>query len=1326
MKRTNLWIRSIIAATVLLFTVTGVRAQTGTTSLRGTVMDKTGAAIAGAKVTVSNTAQAVKREVVTSETGSYAFQALPPGNYALVIEIANFRRYENKGLELLVDVPSTVNATLEIGAATETVEISGQVEAVNTTDASIGNAFNSRQILALPFEGRDAAGVLSLQPGVTFIGNNVDTGVDTRNGAVNGGRSDQANITLDGVDNNTQLTGDAFVGAVRSTLDSIEEFRVTTAGVNSDQGRSSGGQVTLVTKSGTNTFHGSAYEQNRSRIGEANDWFNKHTQLNNGEKNVPGELVRNVFGGSLGGPIKKDRLFFFLNYEGLRRNESAQVSRNVPGTELRDGVVNYPCAATLDANGNVIQTAAQVCPGTSMVTGVSGTKYAIAPGTFAVGPAEIKQMDPNCTGLGTCPMGNGVNTAVLAVLQQYQQPNSSACVNQDGFNISCISFSAPNPVRQNTSIAKVDYNLNQSGTHRLFLRGNYQSDSNSQVPQFPGGPAIRVTRDTSRALAAGYLAVFSNSLVNNFRYGFTRQSRSAQGLQTQQLTSLRFLDDLRPATSTNNFHVPVHNWVDDLTWTRGKHTLQFGTNLRLINNVRTSNATSFNGALVNPLYLNTTPAGSGGSLDPGAFGFPAVDPGNASVYNNAIIDLVGIVDQVTGNYNRTKTGAVLPQGAPVARHFRSWEYDWYVQDVWHVTSSLTITGGLRYTILEPPYETTGTQAAPNLSLGDFVSQRARLQALGQVASPTFSFDLAGQANGKKPYWPYDYKDFGPRIAIAYSPRVTSGLLGAIFGGPGKSSIRAGFGIVYDHFGQGIVNTFDQNGTFGLTTSITNAASIQTVDGGARFTGLHDIPVSSNDGVLLTPAPSGGFPATPPTSVLNNPVQQISWGLDDKIKTPYSELVDFSVTRELPGGFVIEAAYVGRFAHRLLQQRDLAMPLNIKDPKSGMDYFTAATILSKDFYAQTPVQNVRPIPFFENLFPAAAGTNASLCGDGSTGNGGAPGNGALANPTATQSLYELYYCNTGGGTFGETNAINIFDSFCFPACLNQQPGQAPAPSGQPGGPFQFYSPQFTALYAWSSTGSSSYHAGEFTLRSRPTHGLQFDLNYTLSKSLDVCSDAERVGTFGGLCAIINTWAPNQLRGPSDFDARHAINSNLVYDLPFGRGRKFGSQWTHLENTLLGGWEIAGVGRWSSGLPFSVGDGFTFPTNFQLTGNAVNNGPAPATGLAFLTATGDPYAFKQGGGGSAISNFRFAFPGESGQRNNFRGQGYFGIDAGVNKTFQITERHAIRLSAYAFNLTNSVRFDAQSVSANLTTPATFGLYSNTLTNSRRMEFAVRYSF
>jgi hypothetical protein len=217
----------------------------------------------------------------------------------------------------------------------------------------------------------------------------------------------------------------------------------------------------------------------------------------------------------------------------------------------------------------------------------------------------------------------------------------------------------------------------------------------------------------------------------------------------------------------------------------------------------------------------------------------------------------------------------------------------------------------------------------------------------------------------------------------------------------------------------------------------------------------------------------------------------------------------------------------------------------------------------------------------------------------------------------------------------------------------------------------------------------------------------------------------VPVYGGLSAIINTWNPKQLRGPSDFDARHQINANWVYDLPFGRGRRFGSGWNHFEDSLMGGWQVSGIYRWTSGFPFSVDAGGTYNTNFQLEGKAALTGPAPNQRLTFTN--GEPFAFNFGTA-DPLSFFRLPFPGESGARNNFRGQGFFGIDMGVNKIFHFTERQSLRFSAYAYNLTNSVRFDPATLTNNsaVTNPTTIGLYSGTLTKPRVMEFALRYQF
>ncbi len=276
--------RSLITAfvLVLLFGGTLALAQSGTTSLRGTVLDKSDAAIVGARVSLSSESQGLHRDTTTTNSaGAYEFTTLTPGTYSLTVEMSGFRKYEHGNLELLVNAPATENVTLQIGSNTETVEVSAQAAAINTTDASLGVAFNNQQVKELPMESRNVPDLLTLQAGVVYIGNNpnIDTNIDTRSGAVNGARSDQSNVTLDGVAVNNRA-GNAFTSVLPVTLDSVEEFRVTTSNYNADQGGSGGAQVSLVTKSGTNNFHGSAYEYNRNTATSANDYFNKQAQIN--------------------------------------------------------------------------------------------------------------------------------------------------------------------------------------------------------------------------------------------------------------------------------------------------------------------------------------------------------------------------------------------------------------------------------------------------------------------------------------------------------------------------------------------------------------------------------------------------------------------------------------------------------------------------------------------------------------------------------------------------------------------------------------------------------------------------------------------------------------------------------------------------------------------------------------------------------------------------------------------------------------------------------------------------------------------------------------
>src|ERR1051325_1967663 len=316
----------------------------GTSAIRGSIKDQAGAVVAGATVTLTNPDTSFTRTTTSNDSGQFSFEGIPPGVYNVSVEAKNFKKSVLTQVAALVSKPTDLgDVAMEIGNVNETVSVTvGAGEAViNTQDASLGNNFVSQQITQLPLNARNVANLLSLQPAVT------------PSGYVAGGRSDQANITLDGVDVNEQQTGDAFSPVLRVSPDTVEEFRVTTTNPNASQGRSSGAQVELVTKQGSNDWHGNLYEYHRNTVFTANDFFNKSTVIDG--KSLPRPvLLRNNFGGSLGGPIAKDRVFFFYNYEGRRDARQVPVNRTVPLASLGQGLLKFPTTLPNGDKGPVV------------------------------------------------------------------------------------------------------------------------------------------------------------------------------------------------------------------------------------------------------------------------------------------------------------------------------------------------------------------------------------------------------------------------------------------------------------------------------------------------------------------------------------------------------------------------------------------------------------------------------------------------------------------------------------------------------------------------------------------------------------------------------------------------------------------------------------------------------------------------------------------------------------------------------------------------------------------------------------------------------------
>jgi len=403
--------------------------------------------------------------------------------------------------------------------------------------------------------------------------------------------------------------------------------------------------------------------------------------------------------------------------------------------------------------------------------------------------------------------------------------------------------------------------------------------------------------------------------------------------------------------------------------------------------------------------------------------------------------------------------------------------------------------------------------------------------------------------------------------------------------------------------------------------------------------------------------------------------------------------------------MLEGAYVGRLGRHLFQQLDLAEPVNFNDPQGAGDYFTAGSQMSaasdqlggSSLATDGTFQHIPTIQYFEDVFPQLK--NLDFDGE-----------------SATDAIYNEEWASNRY-VYGETGALSDLDSVvgCY--------------YGPPCG--TFWSGQFSSLISLSSIGSSHYHAGQLTLRHPSRNGLTLDFSYTYSKSIDMGSDAERSGT--SYSAIQNVWDPSLSRGLSDFDTKHLITADWNYALPFGRGKSLLSNSGKLGNALWGGWQWAGIGRWTSGLPFSVIEpGWT--TNWELQAFAVNTAPVKVKKHIKNTLPqvfADDAAISEGV--THGSPMRLPYPGEAGMRNKFRGDGVFDIDSSLAKSWNLGERARLKFAWEVFNVTNSVRFDDRvtnlNILANELTAPGFGYYGAVLggtSSFRHMQFGLRADF
>jgi hypothetical protein len=1306
-------LRTVLVSLVL--TASFCLGQTGTSTIRGTVSDPQGRVISGATLTLTNTQTNAVRTTKSTESGNYVFDLITPADYRIDVQATGFKKQVVENVTAIIGKQTESKIVLAVGTVAETVEVQATTgEAlINTQDATLGNNFNSLQITQLPLEARNVVDLLSLQPGAT------------REGYVTGARADQSNVTLDGVDINNAQTGNAEIPRTTNSLilgaldsdrgnittgpvlrlnsEAVEEFRVTTANGNANQGRSSGAQINILTKQGTNSWHGAASEFYRSRGFTANDWFNNHSTPQ--VERPP--LVRNTFEGALGGPILKNKVFFFYDYAGRRDASSQSESRIVPLASLGTGTINY-----------------KYCTNTDPITGAC--LGSVLPASLTI--SDVQQVYSAA----------GLNPAAMAALSvaAAKYPNNDLS-NGDQINTGGFRFNAPTPIHLNAHTARFDFNL--SNKQSAFARVQVQDDHQT-LPSWLPDTTAPVVWAHNWGLAAGHTWTIGNNWVNNFRYGLTRQAFSNSGDSNGNDTDFRFVFQPNGEQHPLSQVIPVHNFTDDVSWIRGNHTIQFGGNVRLVSNLRTDSFAAFDFAETNPSFYN----GAGTHV----YGFfqnyldshslPGDENAGQSLFTprevrDAAAAIIGRFTQLQSNFTFAHDGSIEPLGTPSVRDFASQSYDEYVQDTWKVRPSLTLTLGLRYSLERPVYEKRGFQVAPIVPLGTYFAERVAAGKAGTNFTDLITLDKAGPANGGKPMYSWDKNNFQPRIAAAWSPDN------------GKTSLRGGFAMTNDYFGQALAVDFDLNSSIGYLENFLNHANTFDVTNtskplGPLFTGF------GQDVRSLIPSAGGSVPsslqlpaALTPLDGLSNFGERIEQSLDSSLHAPTQYTWNFTIERQFSKGGVLSVSYIGRQGRSLLARHDVAQFNNLTDPKTGVDWYTAATALEQ---LRSKGVDISQVPgmlpakinqYFDDMFPPQL---AAILNNYEFG----PGN---CDPQQNLGAFDCTWTNAQAFLGYQTSNVGFFSGNDWTDVQaevdNALAGTDPTLGLGGPSPIRFMQPQFGALSTWSSVGNSNYHALAISFRQR-LRMLTFDFNYTWAHSLDDASGLQTEAAYGNATGsnaafILNALRQRESYASSEFDVRHSINADFILQLPFGKGQLLMSNAGKAADALLGGWQLSSIIRWNTGLPTGVSpfDESQWATNWE-----VQSAATPTTHVhscATKPANEAPKIFGGCDVTAVYQSYRNAYPGESGPRNYLRYPGYFDLDLGVSKSFKMPwEGHQLALRWDVFNVTNTqsltgiVDFSvAQDPGLNQSAPPPdWGNFFQIQGQARVMQIGARYSF
>jgi hypothetical protein len=1316
----------LFGLSIVLVTITAAWSQaTSTATLAGLVTDEQSAAIVGAEVRIADPSTGTLLTTTTNDSGRYVVVNVSPGTYVITVSKSGFTVYKISAQKVDVGTTLTVNATLKIGSTSTTVEVSAAVGAdLQTTNATVGTTLTSQALMLLPNLGRDVATLAVLQPGTT------------PGGMTAGAFSDQNVFMLDGGNNSDDMAGNntSYVtnftgtggtqtngspsGIIATPVESIEEFKVGSFNQTADFSGSIGAQIQMVTKRGTNSFHGSAYGfYFATNVGAANSWANNHTPSGGLSYTPLPSNHRDRFGGSLGGVLAPKVLggktYFFVNYEGSRFPNVAPYERPSPSPLLRAGVIQVA-----DATGKF--QAYNLNPNPVTVNGV----------TYQ--PAQ-------CGGSLCDPRGIGLNPQIQKLWQFMPMPTDFTGASGDGVNVGGYISTLRTPLTSNAYVARIDHDFNEK--NRFFATYRYTtltSLTNNQVDiggltkgATLGAPVATAPRVQKPSFwVVGLTSSITPTITNDLRWNYSRNywqwfslgdppqfpdlggavEIAGEGTTGGIPNALIPYNVNTQSTRTRYWNGKDNLIKDDLTIIKSNHLLQIGGSYQHNYNEhsRTDNGQGINNQIV---YQVTS-----SNINFGNFAYPAGMPaGQASNFNTYYSYVLGMVSQSQLVYTRSGANLNLgPIGASTLAQSVIPYYNSYFSDTWHIKPSVTITYGLSYQLEMPPHEQQSRQVLMVYSDGSpvdaaaYMAQREKAALAGTVYNPTLGFATPNNIGSGRKY-PYDpfYGGFSPRFSVAWNPKFSDGIMGKLFGS-NATVLRAGYGRLFGR----------QNGVIQVLTPLLAPGLLQAVScTGVSRTGqcLGNNGVDPSTAFRIGPdGLSAPLPAVTPTlgqpylpGVGGNAGASDVTALDPKYRPERTDNLTVSLQRQINKTVSLEVGYIGR----IIRNELLALNLDSVPYMTTLGGQTFANAFAQTYFAVNGGGTPAPQPFFE---AALGGSSSGYCaGFASCTAAVASKNATAIKNTAVSDLWTALY-KAPGWTLGRSLVAQ--------------------PLG-PGLPSQGY----TYLLS-TSQGYGNYNALFITHRIRDFHGVSATSNFTWGRALGTGTTSQATSSN---TALDNYNLQNNY-GLQSFDIKFIYNVAMYYSPKFFAHQK------GILGKALGGWTLSPLFTAQSGNPLVPGYSEGGCTGCQAFGE-VSTTSSATTSFSTNTPAAAPYTGgnsahyniipTSGGVGTTnpagvnmfadpagvLAEFRKCILGYDSSCGGeaMRGLPRWNLDASVNKS--VTFWREGMGADFSFQFTNVLNHVVMgNPTMTLTTPSTFGRITTTASTPRQMEFGLRLHF